>query len=270
MDWYQLFTRDLILNGSYFAQLALRANANSGFTAFVDPDGCGGGSGAAGSPGGPGVGITRDPATNVVTCIDSVNSNAGKRLVQGIEATATYEIPTERFGKFTISGGYNHFFTWKAEPLAGTGANSFLGNYNNGSLPFGPGAVPFNKGFLRGEWEWRGFDFVATGNYIGDYHDDPTFNASANPAIGSPDYTGRIRTVDSYTTLDMQLSYEFVKPAAEPAPYAKDSKGEQECDADRGGQLNDLAANALGDETHGRREQRLRSQSTLRAGGAER
>lgn len=42
--------------------------------------------------------------------------------------------------------------------------------------------------------------------------------------IGSPDYTGRIRTVDSYTTLDMQLSYELVKPAAEPVPYAKDSK----------------------------------------------
>jgi iron complex outermembrane receptor protein len=148
-----------------------------------------------------------------------VNSNAGKRLVQGIEATASYEIPTERFGKFTISGGYNHFFTWKAEPLAGTGANSFLGTYNKGSLPFGPGAVPFNKGYLRGEWEWRGFDFVATGNYIGDYRDDPTFNASANPAIGSPDYTGRIRTVDSYTTLDMQLSYEWRKPESESIDF---------------------------------------------------
>ena len=223
-DFYQLFTKDLILNGTYFAQLALKANANSGFTAFVDPDGCGGGSGAAGFPGGPGVGITRDPVSNVVTCIDSLNSNAGKRLVQGIDVAAVYDLPTERFGKFTLSGGWNHFFTWKTEPLAGTGANSFLGTYNNGSLPFGPGAVPFNKGFLRGEWEWRGFDFVATGNYIGDYHDDPTFNASANPSIGSPDYTGRIRTVDSYTTLDMQLSYDFVKPAAEPAPYAKDAK----------------------------------------------
>jgi iron complex outermembrane receptor protein len=224
MDWYQLSTRDLILDGSFFWPLALAANTSSGGTAFVDPDGCGAGSGVAAFPGGPGVGITRDPVSNQVTCIDSVNSNAGKRLVQGIEVTATYEITTERFGKFTISGGYNHFFTWKAEPLAGTGANSFLGTYNNGSLPFGPGAIPFNKGFLRGEWEWRGFDFVATGNYIGDYHDDPSFNASANPAIGSPDYIGRIRTVDSYTTLDMQLSYEFAKRAAELAPYVKDSK----------------------------------------------
>ena len=121
------------------------------------------------------------PTAFAVDCIDSLNSNAGKRLVQGVEVTATYEIPTEHFGKFTFSGGYNHFFTWKVEPLAGTGAHSFLGTYNNGSLPFGPGAIPYNKGFLRGEWEWRGFDFVATGNYIGDFEDDPTFIAGNTP-----------------------------------------------------------------------------------------
>jgi iron complex outermembrane receptor protein len=215
MDWYQLFTRDLILDGTYFWPLALAANASSGGTAFVDPDGCGGGSGAAVAPGGPGVGITRDPVSGTVVCIDSVNSNAGKRLVQGVEVNATYDIPTERFGRFIFSVGWNHFFTWKAEPLAGTGANSFLGTYNNGTLPFGPGAIPFNKGFLRGEWEWRHFDFVATGNYIGDFRDDPSFDSIVRD---------QPRNVPSYITLDMQLSYEFVKPAPEPMSYAKDSK----------------------------------------------
>jgi hypothetical protein len=212
-DWYQLFTRDVILDGNYFWQLAAPPSIISGSTAFVDPDGCGGGSGARGFPGGPGVGITRDGNGNLV-CIDSLNSNAGKRLVQGIDVTATYEVLTERFGKFTISGGYNHFFTWKAEPLAGTGAHSFLGTYNNGSLPLGPGAVPYNKGFLRGEWEWRGFDFIATGNYIGDYEDDPAFiNQSTGPNFH--------RRVTSYVTLDLQLSYEWKKPAEPAPPYTK-------------------------------------------------
>ncbi len=216
MDWYQLFTRDMILDGDFFPALALAQNKISGGTAFVDPDGCGGGSGTIDGPGGPGVGITRDPDTNFVDCIDSLNSNAGKRLVQGLEVTATYDIPTEHFGKFTFSGGYNHFFTWKAEPLAGTGAHSFLGSYDNGSLPFGPGAVPHNKGFLRGEWEWRGFDFVATGNYIGDFRDDPSFDLIVRDEP---------RNVPSYITLDMQLSYEFVKPDSDAPPvYAKDSK----------------------------------------------
>jgi iron complex outermembrane recepter protein len=223
-DWYQLYTKDLILSGPDFAQLALTVNGNSNNTVFVDPDGCGGGSGTAIAPGGPAVGVTRDPITNQVTCIDSVNNNAAKRLVQGLDVTAVYELPTERFGKFTFSGGWNHFFTWKAEPVQGVGSFSFLGNYNNGTIPLAPGGIPWNKGFLRGEWEWRHFDLVTTGNYIGDYRDDVQFNASANPAIGSPDYTNRIRTVPSYITLDMQLSYTFVKPEAEPMPTAKDSK----------------------------------------------
>jgi len=148
LDYYQLFTTDLILSGADFAQLALTVNGNSGGTAFVDPDGCGGGSNNPIAPGGPGVGVTRDPETNGVQCIDSVNANAGKRFVQGIDMTANYEIPTERFGTFTFSGGWNHFFSWKAEPVAGTGSHNFLGDYNNGSLPLAPGGVPFNKAFL--------------------------------------------------------------------------------------------------------------------------
>jgi iron complex outermembrane receptor protein len=205
-DWYQLFTTDLILSGNDFAQVLLSNNV-------IDPDGCGNGSGSPEAPGGTGLGVTRDENGDV-QCIDSNTGNAGKRHVQGIDVTAVYELPTERFGKFTFSGGWNHFFTWKAQP--GTGAfNSFLGNYNNGTFPLAPGGIPWNKGFLRGEWEWRHFDFTATGNYVGDYRDDPNFFGT---------FVG-VRTVPSYITLDMQLSYEFVKPVAEPPPtYAKDAK----------------------------------------------
>ena len=53
--------------------------------------------------------------------------------MQGLDVTAVYEIPTERWGKFTFSGGWNHFFTWKAQPASGAGFISFLGNYNNGT-----------------------------------------------------------------------------------------------------------------------------------------
>ncbi len=237
MDWYQLYTKDLILGGADFAALALTANGNSlaaGQTpVFVDPDGCGGGSGAIIAPGGPATGITRDPSTGSVQCIDSVNSNAGKRLVQGVDVTGVYELPTERWGKFTFSGGWNHFFTFKAEPIEGLGSHNFLGNYFQ-SFPLTPGGIPFNKAFLRGEWEWRHFDFVSTVNYIGDYEDDPGFirqedGVAQGRVLGNP---GTLvepnfilhRRVTSYITLDMQLSYEFVKPAVEPAPYVKESK----------------------------------------------
>src|SRR5947208_10979006 len=94
------------------------------------------------------------------------NQNASKRLVNGMDVTATYEIPTQDLGTFTISVGYNYFFTWKAEPYAGAGTTNFLGDYLSSSLPLAPGAIPYHKGYLRVEWRWKGFDFASTVNYI--------------------------------------------------------------------------------------------------------
>ncbi|HKP04363.1 MAG TPA: TonB-dependent receptor [Chthoniobacterales bacterium] len=210
-DFYQLYTTNLILEPETFAQVLIDQNILA--PRQVDPTGA------------PFCDASIDPVTNIgvvrdangtVQCVYSPFGNAGKRHVQGLDVTAIYEIPTERWGKFTFSGGWNHFFTWKAQP--GTGPyRSFLGNYDNQTLPFVPGAIPWNKGFLRGEWEWRHLDLVATGNYVGDFRDDPAFDNFNYPRDGR-------RNVPSYLTLDLQLSYEFVKPPPEPAPYVKESK----------------------------------------------
>ena len=210
LDVYQLFTTNLVLDPDSFAQVLVSTNV-------LDPDGCGLGVNLGS---GPGLGVTRRPpeangTPGPVDCVDSGFGNAGKRFVEGLDVTVAYEIPTERWGKFTIAGGWNHFFSWKAQAGIGNPTVNFLGNYDNHTLPLVPGAIPWNKGFLRGEWEWRHFDFIATGNYIGDFRDDPSFDTIVR--------TER-RNVPSYITLDLQLSYEFVKPAAEPIPTPKDSK----------------------------------------------
>jgi iron complex outermembrane receptor protein len=221
LDIYQLYTSALILDSVSAAQAFLTANGNSpGQTAFVDPDGCGL------DPingGGPALGVTRNPDGSL-DCIDVQTGNAGKRHVTGMDLTAVYEIPTERWGKFTFSGGYNHFFIWKSQAFQGVPFISFLGNYNNSTAPLAPGAIPWNKGFLRGEWEWKHFDFIATGNYVGDFRDDPAFAGANINTDYRRLYGNTPRNVPSYITLDLQLSYEFVKPPTEPAPYVKESK----------------------------------------------
>jgi iron complex outermembrane recepter protein len=193
-DFYQLFSRDII--GGSDPQLILTLNGRSGGRVFSNL-------------------VTRDPDTNIPTQINAPIMNRSKRLVEGVDVNAVYQIPSERFGKFTISGGYNHFFIWKAETAAGLGSVSFLGSYN-ASLPLAPGAIPWNKGFVRGEWAWNGIDFVATCNYVGDYNDDPGY-ISGNTVIGgtdeNPDYLLH-RRLPSYVTLDMQLSYEWKQNAA--------------------------------------------------------
>jgi iron complex outermembrane receptor protein len=236
VDFYQMYTRSLIVDAAETAQLLLTRNSLSLLAGDpapgldADPDGPGLGifaSDFTGLIGGPALGITRG-ATGVVQEIDSATTNAGKRLVNGMDVTAVYSIPTTNWGTFTTSVGYNYFFTWKAEALPGAGTHSFLGDYNNGTIPLAPGALPYHKGFLRGEWEWRGFDFVSTINYISSFNDDSAFVLAARPIGGtgsSPQYP-LYRRVTDYITLDMQLSYEFKRPpAVEPTPtYAKDSK----------------------------------------------
>jgi outer membrane receptor protein involved in Fe transport len=167
---------------------------------------------------------TIDPVTNMgvvrtaygaVQCVYAPFGNAGTRHVQGLEASMVYEIPTDRWGKFTFTGGWNHFFTWKGHADPRNPAVNFLGNYDNQTRPFTPGAIPWNKGFIRGQWEWRHIRFLATGNYVGDFRDDPTFDSIVRD---------HPRNVPSYITLDLQLSYEFAKPEPEPVPFVKDAK----------------------------------------------
>jgi iron complex outermembrane receptor protein len=206
-DWYQMFSQNLIISGD-FAQFLLTTDPfNSA--------------------------ITRDADGNVVS-IEALFNSAGKRLVQGLDVTAVYQLPTTNFGQFTFTLGWNHFFTWKAEPVAGSGTHNFLGDFNS-SFPLAPGAIPFNKGFLRLEWEYKlgpgNLDFVAQGNYIGDFEDDPQFILGNERVPGNegteidPNFIEHRRVTD-YMTLDLQLSYEFVRPAVEaPARgFAKDAK----------------------------------------------
>jgi outer membrane receptor protein involved in Fe transport len=228
VDFFQVFTQNVILSAAQNAQVLLAASwtgPNSGIS--TDPDGPGLGQPSLGG-GGPALGVTRDVDQTVIA-IDSAYVNAGKRLVNGMDINTIYELPTSNWGTFRWTLGYNYFFTWKAEAGPGTGTHSFLGDYNNGTLPLAPGAIPYHKGFLRGEWLWRGFDFVMTGNYISSFNDDSAFLLAATPNQPlnpfDPQYN-IYRRVTDYITMDMQLGYTFKKPVTEAVAtsYAKDGK----------------------------------------------
>ena len=207
VDLYQVYTTDVILDALSFTQIAVTANGNAGggphapFAEFIH---------RADGPGGP--------QTGEIISVDAHNQNASKRLVNGMDITATYQFPTQDWGMFTISIGYNYFFTWKAEPFVGAGTTNFLGDYNNGSVPLAPGGIPYHKGYLRGEWEWKRFDFISTVNYISSFNDDSSALVAAN-VIGGTDTNPQYdlyRRVSDYIALDMQLSYEWKKPTAGP------------------------------------------------------
>ncbi len=213
-DWYQVFTQNLIISGGDFAQVLL----------ISDPF----------NPA-----IQRDPFNNVIF-IESPTNNAGERFVQGLDVTAVYQLPTTNFGRFTFTLGWNHFFTWKAQLGPGLPFHNFLGSSFTQAIPLTPGGIPDNKGFVRFEWEYKlgpgNLDFIAQGNYIGGQWDDPQFilgnelvpNDPNNEGINgiiNPNYIEH-RRIATYMTLDLQASYEFVRPPMEaPVPgYAKEGK----------------------------------------------
>ena len=166
VDFYQINTTSLIIGPVSLAQILATANGLSGGTLFAinQTQATNGVFGVFRQPGA--VGDDRFP--------DQINAgfgNTGKRFVEGIDLTAIYELSTERCGKFTFTLGYNHFFYYNEDAGVGDGPTRFAGG-NFQSIPLVPGAIPYNKGFFRTEWDYRNFYLGATINYVGDYLND--------------------------------------------------------------------------------------------------
>lgn len=189
-DYYQIQTRNVIVPSADLAPVLLLGSPSSNL-------------------------VVRDPDTGLPIFLFAQNANTGKRLVTGLTSILNYQLPYDLFGQFTFSLGANYLFAWKAEPHPGVGSYSFLGNYNNGTQPLAPGAIPRLKGYFRTEWAWKGFQWTGTLNYVGNFKDDPSFVGVLGP---NP------RDVGEYVTFDMQLSYEFKRPR-QPYRETVDGKG---------------------------------------------
>lgn len=223
VDFYQISTSSLIIGPGAQAQILLTANGQSNGTLFAITQ----------NQATQGVfGVFRQPgAVGDARFPDQINAgygNTGKRFVEGIDMTAIYNLPTNRFGTFTFTVGYNHFFYYNEDAGVGMGPTRFLGG-NFQSIPLVPGAIPYNKGFFRTEWDYRNFYFGATVNYVGDYLNDGGFlanqqNFQVNTDNANPIYFYH-RSSGAYVTLDLQVSYAFKKPKSVEPTYAKDGKG---------------------------------------------
>ena len=205
-DYYQLNSKDILVSGTI--DFVLSQNAANG--SFADR-------------------IVRDSAGNLLSVIDTP-FNAARKSAEGIDITAVYEIPTENWGKVTISLAYNHLFRFNAEIVKGVGFTNFLGQFQNGSALV-PGSLPRNKGYLQVDWAYKGFDFINTLNYIGDYQDfgggvnksEPILNEirtvarSGKPALHAQPRRERIRDLGHANLLYL--------PRSESAGCQRFSKG---------------------------------------------
>ncbi len=94
-DYYQLNSKDILVSGTL--PFVLSQNAANG--SFADR-------------------IVRDSLGNLISVVDTP-FNAARKSAEGIDLTAVYEIPTENWGKVTISLAYNHLLRFNAEIVEG-------------------------------------------------------------------------------------------------------------------------------------------------------
>lgn len=191
-DYYQLNSEGVIVGGA--AGFVLLQNAANG--SFADR-------------------VVRD-ANGVLQSVLDLPFNAARKAVEGVDLGAAYQIPTESWGKFTVSLAYNHLLRFNGEIVEGIGFTNFLGQFQD-AIALVPGSLPYNKGYVQTEWTYKDFGFVNTFNYIGDYQDSgeglnksvlvvDQFGQSPDPA--NPRFT-RQRDVKAYLTFDTQLSYTY-------------------------------------------------------------
>ena len=208
-DYYQLNSEGVVVTG--FAQGEVIRNVANG--SFADR-------------------VIRDGNGTLQQLLDFA-FNSSRKGVEGIDITAIYEYPTDNFGKFTIAAAYNHLLRFNLQVETTAGFTNALGRFYSDST-FIPGSLPYNKGYLQTQWDYKGFQLINTFNYIGDYKD---FGGLLNNSILVTDQFGRApdpaniqftrtRDVKAYLTFDTQVSYTYTAPRAEAGEGdAKETKG---------------------------------------------
>lgn len=139
--------------------------------------------------------ITFDPATSTYLSLSAPTLNLSRRIIEGIDAQVTYDIPTESVGTFTLTGFAALFTRFDQEDIPGTGLRDRLGDFVDPSQGFGLGSIPRFKGTFSGFWNLKDFEFGLTANYINSYRDDAA--------------AGFDREISDIVTFDLQASYKL-------------------------------------------------------------
>ena len=199
-DYYQLNSEGVIVTG--FAQAAVVRNVANPAN-FADR-------------------IIRDASGALQTVLD-FPFNSARKAVEGIDITAIYQIPTDDFGKFTLTAAYNHLFRFNTQIIAESGFTNYLGRFQSATSPISPGSLPYNKAYVQAQWDYKGFQLINTFNYVGDYKD---FGGFVNNSFLVVDEFGRApdpvnveftrnRDVKAFLTFDTQLSYTYTAARVE-------------------------------------------------------
>jgi outer membrane receptor protein involved in Fe transport len=139
--------------------------------------------------------IVADPnSPEIYQLLYSPTLNLSERVIEGIDFSLRYDIPTEKAGTFALGWEASYVYKYEQENIPGEGFEDRLGRFVDPSQGFGLGTIPQWKFNASCFWSFKGFEAGVTFNYISEFEDDTA-------AIGYE------RMVDSILTIDLQASY---------------------------------------------------------------
>lgn len=138
--------------------------------------------------------VIRD-SNNEIQRIIAQNINTGKRDISGFDLSARYHYKSDNLGRFTFALNGSHFLNYKVQSHKDSAITDISGTFVDDASD-GLGAIPdwkTNIGVLWNQGDWQGGYTIH-------------FVSSLNEKVPSTD---RIRRVNSWTTHDIQLGYNF-------------------------------------------------------------
>ena len=138
--------------------------------------------------------VTRDAEGNLVL-VTANNINIGRRLVRGLDLGLNYHFPRQPWGQLSLSGNATYLHDFRARADAQAGEIDFAGSFRDEASE-GLGGIP--------EWKWQ----------LGMRWQHERWQASSDVHIVSSmdellPGTSAQREIDSWSVLDLQLSYTF-------------------------------------------------------------
>ncbi len=145
-------------------------------------------------PGGllPGEDVFLSPSTFAITRVDAVFFNVGRTRVSGWDFSGTYQLPTDRLGRWELTTVWTRMTEFKRSAVSGAPLQDVLGRDSTGS---GENGYLKWKGRVTLNWAYKGFNVHTQGNYTDGFADQ---DAAGNP-----------RRVNDRFLINAQVSYSF-------------------------------------------------------------
>jgi iron complex outermembrane receptor protein len=138
------------------------------------------------------------------------NTAAASLHTDGIDLSANYDYPTEKYGKFSVFGNANLTLNFTESAASGAPYYHYEGQWT-ANFGTSQGLIPDYRLNLGLTWDFQDFTYTILGHYIPAVEDLGFLHPQVGDVAQGFTTSGKAWNVSDYYTIDMQLAYNFTE-----------------------------------------------------------